>query len=77
MPSKLWLNLWPNVKLCRLLGSWMPPKLCLNSKPHAKICRLLGSRMLSTLWVKPLTKRQTLQAAGKLDDLQKPLANYD
>ena len=44
----LWLKCPPNVKLCRLLGSWMPAKLWLNSLPNVKLCRLLGSWTLSS-----------------------------
>ena len=43
MPAKLWLNLSPSVKLCRLLGSWMPSKLWSKLLPNVKLCRLPGS----------------------------------
>ena len=39
------------VKLRRLLGSWMPSKLWLNSPRNVKPCRLLGNWMPSKLWL--------------------------
>ena len=47
----LWLKRLPNVKLCRLQGSWMPSKLRLKRLPNVKPCRLLASWMPSKLWL--------------------------
>ena len=46
------LKSWSNVKLCRLLGSWMPSKLWLKWRPNFKLWRLLSSWMpLLSSWL--------------------------
>ena len=45
------VDLFANVKFCRLLGNWMPSKLWLKSQPHINFCRLLSRWMPSELWL--------------------------
>ena len=60
-PSKLWLDLFPNVSSCRLWGNVTPSKLWLHQLPNVKFCRLPGKLTRFQTLVEGITKNQILQ----------------
>ena len=70
MPSRLWSNEWPNVRLCRLLGSWIALQALVEIATNCQTLQAAGELDALQALVEIVTKRQTLQAAGELDALQ-------